>query len=837
MRAVLMVVTIILGACEAAKERVFDDGTEPCATVWTNSSLVPLGSPVTAICVIRDGCPLVSGQTGHIQWRLGNRSLPDSSVRTENGAEVSEVNIQSFNHSKAFLTCSLQVSTPMVLGGVVIRAGYPPSAPQNLSCQTNLTAPYTLTCQWNNGRQETHLPTQYHLHTWIWDTNERHTYTLPPGVQRYIIPRSDFVLFSEIQIFVRGVNGLGEARSENITLEPVSAAKFDQPNILLLHSMPKRYGCLRLTWALSPHQEWMKAFLLTLEVRTKPADGGEWTHAPILASKARPKKAVDQCRLKHGTKYFAQIRVRYQLSPWSEWSGSRSAVTLESAPTGHIDSWMRVTGDHMGKQLGVHLFWKPSKQFSANGRNVSYIVSRHKVAGVRERLCSTSGSFCSFQLPVRVRKLYLTAVNAAGRSSPSAVWIHRPKGLAGVLNLKATSLGNSSILVSWESKELSTLTGFIVEWRPLLEETNLSKIRFETTGRNATSLIIQGEPYKPYGITVYPQFKLGIGLPQTVNGYSRQKAPSEVPEMRAKKTWQSHVELTWDELPLALQNGIIDGYQVFYRDKNGSVSVVKAGVDERRVVLKDLSSTSSYEAVLMVSTHGGCRNGSTIYFEIEPFGWLTMLIIVSVSIFGVAILLIMGVKACLSNQKRLKVGLWPAVPDPANSSIKKWSSGSMQNIQSFKDTAEPNLIYLSHLSFMDIPMKLGHKDDDDAWLKNAEDTSDLGESICGSPCTPSFSNSDSVPYATVVFSAPATDPSQLPRPPVYLRSESTRPLLESEECVSPRSLQDFHSDGVEGETCFFGPNAGSADEPDTQDLWNDFPLLRALAMNETENDY
>lgn len=34
------------------------------------------------------------------------------------------------------------------------------------------------------------------------------------------------------------------------------------------------------------------------------------------------------------------------------------------------------------------------------------------------------------------------------------------------------------------------------------------------------------EPYKPYGISVYPRFKDGIGLPQTVNAYSRQKGKS-----------------------------------------------------------------------------------------------------------------------------------------------------------------------------------------------------------------------------------------------------------------------------------------------------------------------
>ena len=38
------------------------------------------------------------------------------------------------------------------------------------------------------------------------------------------------------------------------------------------------------------------------------------------------------------------------------------------------------------------------------------------------------------------------------------------------------------------------------------------------------------EPYKPYGISVYPRFKSGIGLPQTVNAYLRQKG--ELPDIK-----------------------------------------------------------------------------------------------------------------------------------------------------------------------------------------------------------------------------------------------------------------------------------------------------------------
>ncbi|MEQ2187041.1 hypothetical protein GOODEAATRI_000435 [Goodea atripinnis] len=42
------------------------------------------------------------------------------------------------------------------------------------------------------------------------------------------------------------------------------------------------------------------------------------------------KPVVECCRLFQGTRYLAQIRVRYKQSPWSEWSSSKSGVTLET---------------------------------------------------------------------------------------------------------------------------------------------------------------------------------------------------------------------------------------------------------------------------------------------------------------------------------------------------------------------------------------------------------------------------------------------------------------------------------------------------------------------------
>ncbi|XP_078108555.1 granulocyte colony-stimulating factor receptor isoform X2 [Sander vitreus] len=766
-----------------------EDDIQPCTEVQTSSSVVPLGSPVTATCVIRYGCHLVIGQAIHIEWRLGDHSLPGSQVANESG-RFSEVVIPSFNHTREFLTCCVQASPVQVVGGVAIRAGYPPEAPQNLSCQTNLTTPETLTCSWDPGQQETHLHTMYTLHIKIWDSNENHTYELLPGVHRYTIPRSGFVLFSNMEIYVKAVNELGEAASAPIILEPVSAAKFDPPTILKVQVVPKKYGCLKLSWSLSQQQAWMRDYRFNLEVQLKTADNSQRSEQPILVSRVRPTRSVDQCRLLHGTQYLIQIRVRYQQGPWSEWSSSRSGVTLESAPTGRLDSWMKASGDHMHKQLNIHLFWKPSKQFRANAQNVSYIVSVKRLPGEKGKLCSTKGNYCTFKLPGKAKKVYLSAINAAGKSHPTEVRIYLPKASSVISDITVLPHDDRSLLVQWRSLVSSSLTGFVVEWRPLLE-TDLSLTQFEITDRNQTQFLTTGsfEPYKPYGISVYPRFKDGIGLPQTVNAYSRQK-------------------------------------------------VVNADPEERRVVLKDLNTVSPYEAFMMVSTFGGSLNGSTIHFEVEAFDVVAVVMIVTVSGVGLSLLIIFIVLTCFSNQQRLKGRFWPSVPDPANSSIKRWTSESTQDSHLSWDNEEPDPMYLSHLSFLDLPVKPS-KEDDDPWLSNAEDTSDLGESICGSPFIRGYSgsNSDSVPYATVVFSSPCNSPTPK-EAHVYLRSESTQPLLETEESFSPKCYHNMASDRIPSEQCFFGPSHDCVPEKgaDPGILWDDFPFLRALALNDTQND-
>uniref|UniRef100_A0A3P8WT50 Colony stimulating factor 3 receptor n=1 Tax=Cynoglossus semilaevis TaxID=244447 RepID=A0A3P8WT50_CYNSE len=720
-------------------------------------------------------------------------------------------------------------------GGVEIRAGFPPEPAKNLSCQTNLSTSITMTCRWIPAQQDTHLRTEYSLNTMIWDSTKYHTYRLPADVGHYVIPRPDFVLFSEMEIYVKAVNELGETASAPLTLEPMSVAKFDPPNIVKVVAVPKRLGCLQLHWTLSPDQSWMQIHRFILEVQIWTTDSGQQGERTILPRKASPTRPLDLCRLFHGTLYFFRLRVQYKRStPWSEWSSRRSGITLETAPTGRLDTWTKLSEDHVQK---LYLFWKPSKQFRANSQNVSYVVSAQKLTKKKLKLCHTLGNYCSFLLPGKAKKIYLQAVNAAGKSLPTEILILQQKVAdSAVSDLTVTPQDNAGFLVRWKTTDASDLTGHVVEWRPLLPG-DLSSTQFETVDANQSSLVIAGgaEPYKPYGISVYPRFKDGIGFPQTLKAYSRQKAPLVVPKINIKK-WRSQVKLSWEEIPLEQRNGIIQNYKVFYWEEEGPVNVVNADVEERKVTLEHLKTSTVYKAFMMVSTSGGSRNGSTITFEVEPFDPVTMVMSVTAALFSFLLMVIFLVN-CFYDHKRLKCGFCPDVPDPANSSIKRWTSESSQYSYPSMDSDEPDPVFLEHLD-LDVPLKAG-KEETGVWTDVLEDTSDLGTSLCGSPFSldDPASRSDSVPYATVVFSSPCDSPPP-PQRHAYLHSESTQPLLENEEPFTPVCYQNTAPDGTL-QQYFFGTEDSDVDDEEATEpasIWNDFPFLQALALYDAPNN-
>lgn len=51
--------------------------------------------------------------------------------------------------------------------------------------------------------------------------------------------------------------------------------KLDQPSIVKIGVVPKRFGCLQLTWKLSKQQAWLHHNPFNLDIRLKTADSSQ----------------------------------------------------------------------------------------------------------------------------------------------------------------------------------------------------------------------------------------------------------------------------------------------------------------------------------------------------------------------------------------------------------------------------------------------------------------------------------------------------------------------------------------------------------------------------------
>lgn len=148
---------------------------------------------------------------------------------------------------------------------------------------------------------------------------------------------------------------------------------------------------------------------------------------------------------------------------------------------------------------------------------------------------------------------------------------------------------------------------------------------------------------------------------------------------------------------------------------------------------------------------------------------------------------------------------------------------------------EPALVFLSHFSVVDLTKK--DSEGKEQWLCQEDDS--------WHSQTPSHLQSDgtseSIPYATLIFSGPyqSQPPPSSPPLPAYQRSESTQPLLQEEEPQSPtqfscmRAYQNVPITQGKDTGHGFSKCEETAGVNTTQHhLWDDFPLLHSLAIKE-----
>nr|XP_056705015.1 interleukin-6 receptor subunit beta [Euleptes europaea] len=784
------------------------DGLLPhCGQITPESPVVPIGSNFTAICVLNDTCKNIYGNVhaDQIIWKTRSEVVPKEQYSVINRT-ASRVTFNDTSTLASPLTCNILVAGNIEqnIYGIQIQLGLPPEKPKNFTCVVSQVDKdkYTLTCTWEPG-WSTFLTTKYYLkHRW---DNEDFPDCIPSGVNN-TCTIENVLLFVNLKVWLEAKNDLGTAESENITFDPSTCVKLLPPHKVLV-DISELSTVLKLLW----EDRFASELDLEYNIRYKVIDSLDWLEVPPEDTATRRTSFILQ-DLKPHTKYVCQLRSKIKdrihttrsencPSRWSDWSKEAVGITAEDKPSKGPALWRKIIASPSPGNRTVLLTWKELDPSVAKG-----IILRYEVIVTAKPPLSLSSEFFSLnttQLVLSIQngtyEVRVTAYNSVGSSPASLLIIPAPnsKGLsAPVKDVKAFPKGER-LWVEWTAAN-DYANKYIIEW---CEQCDSSSCSFEWQQEPGTAQgsFLRGniKPLKCYLITVYPLYANGPGVGKSTEAYLRQGEPAKGPSVRTKKVRKNEAVLEWVPLSVAERNGFIRYYSISYKLGNGNETVINVDPSTTEYTLSSLSSDTLYMVQMAAVTEKGGKRGPAFTFTTQKFGEGEIEAIVVPVCLAFLLLTLLGVLFCFNKRDVIKKHIWPNVPDPSKSVIAQWSPQTPSKHFNSKEQIYPEGS-LTDVSVVEIeaddkksfseqdlkPFDLLKKE------KNASEghSSGIGGSSCMSSPRQSVSDSDegepaqntssTVQYSTVVLNGYRD---QIPSVQTFSRSESTQPLLDSEE--------------------------------------------------------
>ncbi|NWR90696.1 IL6RB protein, partial [Furnarius figulus] len=767
---------------------------QSCGHIIPESPVLALGSNFTALCILNESC-LDFGNiyASQIIWKIKNRVVPKEQYREINRT-VSSVTFNDTSSLATPLTCNILADGQIEqnIYGITITVGLPPEKPKNLSCVVHQVSQltYPMICTWNPGRH-TFLDTQYRLkYRWA---RESFPDCVPTDVNNSCtIP--DVHFFVNLEIWVEAANALGKAESDPLVLDPIDIVKPLSPHNLSVSSgiLPT---VLKLSWENRISDPVMK---LKFNIRYRITGDTNWMEVPSEDT-ASPRTSFSVQGLRPYTEYVFSIRCMKEdgVGYWSDWSEEKTGITTEDEPSKGPSLWRIIDASHSPAFWTVHLMWKALKPYEANGVILQYeltVRDKSSLSSPLEKYNVTSTNL-TLQLPNSTYEVTVIARNRVGGSPPSVLLIPASNSKAPVKNLR-TLPKYDKLWVGWTAPN-SYVLKYVIEWC-LVSSTSDCIIEWQTALGDVQGIDLKGiKPFKCYLITVYPLYADGQGSGQSVKAYLKQDRPSKGPTVQTKKVGKAEAVLTWNHLTVDEQNGFIRNYTILYKTIDGNETVVTVDPSKTEYTLSSLTSDTLYTVRMMASTDNGSRSGPDFTFTTQKFGKGEIEAIVVPVCLAFLLIVLLAVLFCFNKRDLIKKHIWPIVPDPSKSNIAQWSPQvpAKHNFSS-KDQMYPEG------SFTDVSVVEIEADDKKSFseqdlkpfdlLKKEKSTSEghssgIGGSSCMSSPRQSVSDSDdgettqntssTVQYSTVVLNGYRDQtPVQ-----VFSRSESTQPLLDSEE--------------------------------------------------------
>ncbi|XP_063478712.1 interleukin-6 receptor subunit beta isoform X2 [Symphalangus syndactylus] len=721
---------------------------DPCGYISPESPVVQLHSNFTAVCVLKEKCmDYFHVNANYIVWKTNHFTIPKEqyTIINRTASSVTFTDIASLNIQ---LTCNILTFGQLEQNvyGITIISGLPPEKPKNLSCIVNEGK--KMRCEWDRGR-ETHLETNFTLKS-EWATHKFADCKAKRDTPTSCTVDYSTVYFVNIEVWVEAENALGKVTSDHINFDPVYKVKPNPPHNLSVINSEELSSILKLTWT-NPSIKSVIILKYNIQYRTK--DASTWSQIPPEDT-ASTRSSFTVQDLKPFTEYVFRIRCMKEDGKgyWSDWSEEASGITYEDRPSKAPSFWYKIDPSHTQGYRTVQLVWKTLPPFEANGKILDYEVTLTRWKSHLQNY-TVNATKLTVNLTNDRYVATLTARNLVGKSD------------AAVLTIPACDF----------------------------------------QGNLAES--------KCYLITVTPVYADGPGSPESIKAYLKQAPPSKGPTVRTKKVGKNEAVLEWDQLPVDVQNGFIRNYTIFYRTIIGNETAVNVDSSHTEYTLSSLTSDTLYMVRMAAYTDEGGKDGPEFTFTTPKFAQGEIEAIVVPVCLAFLLTTLLGVLFCFNKRDLIKKHIWPNVPDPSKSHIAQWSPhtpprhnfNSKDQMYSDGNFTDVSVVEIEANDKKPFPEDLKSLDLFKKEKINTEGhSSGIGGSSCMSSSRPSISSSDenessqntssTVQYSTVVHSGYRH---QVPSVQVFSRSESTQPLLDSEERPEDLQLVD-HVDGSDG---------------------------------------
>ncbi|KAM5194238.1 interleukin-6 receptor subunit beta [Mantella aurantiaca] len=766
-----------------------------CAFIDPQIFFVEVSSNVTTNCILNQTCVLQYNQnikSDDLYWEVDGRSIPQSHYVAINES-ASRVTFQPTSTSHNILTCmtNLHGQIKTTLAGMIVDIGFPPEKPRDLSCVCYNKD--TLTCTWNPGRP-TIIPTTYILKQ-SWKEDNRPDCQAKETNNSCTWKSPNFQLFIDTTFQVVAKNELGIAESDELRLDIVEILKPNPPKISNVDSVAQLQKALLIKWD-NPLET--SIFPMKYNLRYRRKDSTEWEQVPP--------NDIENTRISYTlqdlqpyTKYIISLRCK-QLNNkgfWSDWSTEYEAITPESAPSQGPELWRKLGNSDSDGNWTVWLMWKDLKSY-ANGKilgyNISILTATKSIAAF-----SVSDRQCNVSIPNEALQVSIVAYNSYGVSPPSILVIPDARNrvtFSPEISVKAFS-EDEKLWVEWTAPAKFVL-GYVIEWCANSDFRDCN-MEWQRESNSVTRTFLRGDlkPFVRYRIKVYPLYRSGLERPRYDDAYLKQGIPEQGPVVRCKSVGKTTADIVWEPVPLEKQNGFITNYTLKYEAKNGQVIDFTLNATETEYRMTFLTANTVYRVSVVANTVVGGMEGLPFTFSTNKFDTGEVEAIVVSSCIGFLLLVLFsGILLC-NKRDLIKKHIWPNVPDPSKSNIAQWSPQTPTR-------HEPKSHPFQDGSFTDVSVVEITDDDKSSYSKQElksvdvmkKNTSEgLSSGIGGSSClsSPQLSISDTdevesgqntsstIQYSTVIISGYR---GQQPTPailPIFSRSESTQPLLESEE--------------------------------------------------------